>query len=241
MSRLVGLIDASDAGGVGGDGNWKLVFHLAAWRAPGEAVERGERRCELPVSDAALTRWMMRLRPYQVVSLDVAKVARGCTVVRKILRAGVKDAELERVATELRAPVKLKTKRFGTLALDRRYGWYEGNARWSGAKVKLTLSTHEDALATAEALFSAEKRWAKQVGEFTVGKLLELKNDVWLEEGEKEVTKQQFLSRLKLRSIVIDEGGRFTFWFGDGDLFWGHAIEVYGTIKAGLEDATIAG
>ena len=61
---------------------------------------------------------------------------------------------------------------------------------------------------------------------------MELKNDLWLEEDEKEVTKKDFKDRMKFTSLyVFSESANF--YFDDGDLFWGHTIEV--TINQNLE------
>ena len=76
--------------------------------------------------------------------------------------------------------------------------------------------------------------------EYIVKKLLKLKNDLWLEEYEKEVTKKEFKDRMKFTSLyVFSESANF--YFDDGDLFWGHTIEV--TINQNLEftDANIVG
>jgi len=68
--------------------------------------------------------------------------------------------------------------------------------------------------------------------EYIVKKLLKLKNDLWLEEYEKEVTKKEFKDRMKFTSLyVFSESANF--YFDDGDLFWGHTIEV--TINQNLE------
>ena len=68
--------------------------------------------------------------------------------------------------------------------------------------------------------------------DYTAHKLLKLKNDLWLEEDEKEVTKKDFKDRMKFTSLyVFSESANF--YFDDGDLFWGHTIEV--TINQNLE------
>ena len=75
--------------------------------------------------------------------------------------------------------------------------------------------------------------------EYTVKKLLKLKNDLWLED-EKEVTKKEFRARMKFTSLyVFSESANF--YFDDGDLFLGHTIEV--NINQNLEffDANIVG
>ena len=61
--------------------------------------------------------------------------------------------------------------------------------------------------------------------EYTVNKLLELKNDLWLEEDEKEVTKKDFKDRMGFTNLYVFSES-VNFYFDDDDLFWGHTIEV---------------
>jgi hypothetical protein len=71
--------------------------------------------------------------------------------------------------------------------------------------------------------------------------LLPLKNDTWLQKGESPLTEADFLKRMRLQSIWFGEDGSFEFWHNDGDLFWGHSIEVRGNLKDGLTEADIPG
>ena len=83
-------------------------------------------------------------------------------------------------------------------------------------------------------------QFIEKAKEYTAHKLLKLKNDLWLEEDEKEVTKKDFKDRMKFTSLyVFSESANF--YFDDGNLFWGHTIEV--TINQNLEfiDANIVG
>ena len=80
----------------------------------------------------------------------------------------------------------------------------------------------------------------EKVKDYTTHKLLKLKNDLWLEEDEKEVTKKDFKDRMKFTGFyVFSESANF--YFDDSNLFWGHTIEV--TINQNLEfiDANIVG
>ena len=76
--------------------------------------------------------------------------------------------------------------------------------------------------------------------DYAAKKLLKLKNDLWLEDNEKEVSKKEFKTRMEFTSLyVFSETANF--YFDDGDLFWGHTIEV--TVNQNLEftDANIVG
>ena len=83
-------------------------------------------------------------------------------------------------------------------------------------------------------------QFIEKAKDYTTDKLLKLKNDLWLEEDEKKITKKDFKNRMKFTSLyVFSESANF--YFDDGNLFWGHTIEV--TINQNLEfiDANIVG
>ena len=103
------------------------------------------------------------------------------------------------------------------------------------AENKAELKKVKDIFSNIEIINFIEK--AK---EYTVKKLLKLKNDLWLEEDEKEVTKKEFKARMKFTSLyVFSESANF--YFDDGDLFWGHSIEVNVNQNLEFTDANIVG
>ncbi|GAB5542877.1 MAG: hypothetical protein SangKO_026370 [Sandaracinaceae bacterium] len=66
------------------------------------------------------------------------------------------DAELAAVRVELTRPVVIEDPDLGTLTLDRRLAWYQGEIGWCGRKLRLTVSPDdpdrpEAALAVARA------------------------------------------------------------------------------------------
>lgn len=77
----------------------------------------------------------------------------------------------------------------------------------------------EAATANLSALDDAARRYA-------AGELVEAKNDAWLDEDEEELTEIDFAGKMTLESVTLDEDGTLTFWYEDGDLFWGHTICV---------------
>ena len=46
---------------------------------------------------------------------------------------------------------------------------------------------------------------------------------------------------MELDCISINEGGAFTFWHRDGNMFWGHSIEVRSDLSNGPTGADIVG
>jgi hypothetical protein len=53
--------------------------------------------------------------------------------------------------------------------------------------------------------------------------------------------KEEFKARMALESVTVEADGSFQFWYGDGDLFWGHSIQVSGNLAEGPTDASLAG
>ena len=60
---------------------------------------------------------------------------------------------------------------------------------------------------------------------FAAQKLLDLKNNTWLEKDEEPLTAEEFAERLVLAE-VISMGDIVEFWFDDDDIFWGHRVRV---------------
>lgn len=81
----------------------------------------------------------------------------------------------------------------------------------------------------------------EKVEEAIADKLLELKNESWLDENEKPVSKKAFMKRLTIESIEFYHDSSAQLWFDDGDLFWGHAVTIDLTENLELEDATLSG
>lgn len=72
-------------------------------------------------------------------------------------------------------------------------------------------------------------------------KLLDLKNDSWLEENQPQLTKEQFIAAITLKSISFFEDVSCELIFDDGDLFWQHEIIANLSSKNKLTDASIRG
>ena len=147
---------------------------------------------------------------------------------------------------QLQEPVTPEDIVFGTLTLDRRLDWYTANALWNGTSIKVRFSPGisdglEAALQTGHALWQAQSAWDQRVRDFAVAKLLPLKNDVWLDEDEAELSADDFRSRMTLQAITAHADGSFEFWHHDGDLFDGHAIYIRGSLAGGPNRADIPG
>lgn len=146
-------------------------------------------------------------------------------------------------AKRLQAPTIHNDAVFGKMKLDRRFNSYEAPAKWNGKRITISIDSGklENGLKIAHALWKDQAKWKKRVEDFAVAQLLPNKNEIWLEEGEKPLTPEQFKKRMKLESISIYDSGSFAFWHDDGDLFWGHSIQISADLKRGPYDADTPG
>lgn len=252
--EIVGLVHPMGAGGgqLGGETTWTMRFSFALWRAHGGTLQ--ERRLYLALP--GVTREELNLLMAAVNGDEVIRVRliwppeetprRWEALLLEILGPDGFDAELLARAEVLRQPVILPHRRLGPLTLDRRFDCYEATPAWNRRRIKLRLEregcTDEAALvALAETLWQDQPGWECRLRDCAVEHLLALKNGTWLGDREKKFTPDRFKKRMKLESITLDATGSFTFYYEDGNLFWGHCILVEGTLADGPKDASIAG
>jgi len=163
-------------------------------------------------------------------------------------RARSDDLEATRrgcVSTFERENKDLEHPYFGKLVYNAELNWWEGVLSIEpSVTVYFSLDGCNDdqaLVATGEAVCRDLSEWRKRVEDFAVEKLRPLKNKSWLEENEDEVTVEQFKSRMTLESVSFYPSGEFEFMYTDGDLFWGHWIQVTGTHSEGPTHADIPG
>ncbi|MCC9656287.1 DUF2262 domain-containing protein [Rhodopirellula halodulae] len=244
LIEIDGLISESGQGGWPGEGRYTVhSFTMAAWRRTGQSVRNETLLLLRPVPETA-----SYFGDFQAGTLHrfevLLSVDQTRAIVSKIVEENIKDDELEAIAIELARPVVLQTERFGELTLNRSIHWFEGVANWNSQEVEISLETDEDLditnqLETAETLFANAAEWQEKINAFAVAEKLELAND-WQEKGQK-LDADEFLQRMSLNSITIKPDGEFEFWHDDGDIFFGHSIQISGSLTQGLTDSDIPG
>ena len=244
--EIEGVVSPSSQGGWPRSNDYDVhCFSFSAWRYP-----------EQPITNNALT--ILRavdpekdwFSEYSKLSIHRIRVLISTDESRAIL-AGKATQEaategLTDIARELARPVIISTERFGELTLDRSIDWFEGEVKWNGESVRISFhadGTHDISvgLDVAEKLWGEQRAWKQKVDEYAVQELLALKNDNWLTDDESPLTPSQFKSRMTLQTITIHPDGDFEFWHDVGDLFWGHSIQISGSLGEGLTQADIPG
>lgn len=233
-----------------GKAMWTAGIELTAWMEEDSAELHREQAQLVALADDRLMDYLRQRVPRDfILKCRVRPAPDNKRFLMLDLPQPAFDPELKSILEEQKKPVTFETEDFGTFTLNRAIGWFEANANWLGTEIALDFDRDEDrdgCLSTARALFAQPEDWDRRVRAFAAEKLLSLAND-WARDGAEEgadpesITPEQFMGRIELQSIQVYPDGSFEFWFQDGDLFWGHAIRVSGSLTGGPEDAETAG
>lgn len=229
---------------------WTMNLKLIAWRKDGGPVHKESIMVTKRVDDEGLQELQGKITSTSMITFT-GKICPespfGDTRALLVEYVGnCTDQALSEVLSEYKKPVEMHDELLGKLTLNRSVDWFEGKVVWNGSQIDLSLSLDtsgkpDAAIETAKTLLKNMSAWSKQVDEYAVRDLLALKNDVWLEGGEQEVSQDEFISRMSIMSITTYPDGEFEFWHDDGDLFWGHVILVSGSLSEGLTNVEISG
>lgn len=167
--------------------------------------------------------------------------------ITEIYDSLINDNVVQEVAKRKKPKAKTIKTDFSTLTLDKEYQMsFQGNGKWTDKKIKLNFEVDQNGeielgINTARILLNKQAEWDEKIKSYAAKNLLKLKNESWLDEDEKKLTSLQFKERMTVESITFYEDGSFEFIFDDGDLFWGHSIQVSGSIQEGLTQALFQG
>ena len=131
---------------------------------------------------------------------------------------------------------------------NRRFNEYEGNVTIYNKNISVSLSTKINTIDASESLDTFKKikndfeNFYKTVLFRCAQKMTALANG-WREDGDThEITVEEFAERIdsdKFDLSIINK--RYTIYFEDDNMFWGHSIVYDGDIETDNYDATLAG
>lgn len=175
--------------------------------------------------------------------------------VIEVLADRVASPVLEQIWADYTKPVLLEDDVLGTLVLDREFSVFNGNCQWMGSSVCFSLSidinkrgTWTRAVNVMRQLVSEQVSWDASLKQMAANKLTAQANE-WLADNDQTdrklqidpITEDEFAQRILLTEFTVSPGGRFTAWYEDDDMFWGHVITVYASIKKGPIGAEVQG
>jgi len=114
----------------------------------------------------------------------------------------------------------------------------------------VTLMFHLDkdddlkpAVHRAYAILAEFDTYSRRAEAYAVQELLPLKNEHWLKDlgdgEEPPLTPEQFTPRMTLEALGFYAEGNVTFYYDDGDLFFGHTIQLRMDAASNFIDADI--
>ena len=170
-------------------------------------------------------------------------------MVVKILEENVQNEKLLELKEYLSKPIVIDTP-YGQFELDRSMSWFEGEIELGRFVITAFLETDEENGETADDalqvfLKTAEnfEEFDKKNKEFAADNLFENAIE-WQESDEdehEELTKEKFMELMEISEMTFSPSGCITLYYNDGDMFWGHSIEITIEDDGTYSDANIAG
>ncbi len=225
-----------------GETLWTASIGLTAWMEEDSPdIHRGKFVLSTIADDRLLGVLRQRARPDFIIKFRGRVSENGQRLLLLDLPEPAFDPDLKAILEEEKKPVTFQEEGLGAFTLNRQVDWFETTVDWLGTEISLVFDAEEDragCIQSAKAVLAAAGDWDRRVREYAAGELLSSAND-WAE--DEEITREQFMERMELESIEVRADGGFDFWFGDGDLFYGHSIHVSGDMENGPDDAEMEG
>ena len=265
--EVVALINRCIGGGFNWKGNfWEMtVVTLGVVFCDTGKVSTKEERLEWPVTDEERNseKGWERFQNEQICRLKIRQMKEEWAkdlvawpwCISQVVKAHEDCPELQAVLDEYHKPVVIQDQVLGELTLDKDYDTFEGEIQWCGKDVSLSLEVNAEskpswtrARNAAKRLVTDQETWDKAMRDFAAKNLTGLANN-WLSQDEESardpetapITEEEFAQRILLTEVSVSPGGRFTAYYNDDDMFWGHAVEVSGSLKKGITYANLAG
>lgn len=252
QEEIIEILAVTGASGLGGgklpkEDFWTASIDILAWK---ENIKHSILKIEKTIlrfkaDDEFLNEMGSKIKANSIVKLKIRKGERGFLLCEP-LECDILDNELKVFLEKQLEPVFYMDEVFGEFELDKSVNVFEKTIEWCCKEVRISFDNDDESeiksiLETGHVLYRDQKDWMRKICDFACDKLLDLKNDVWLDDEKEEITREEFIEAIELCDISLEPDGAFTFWFDDGDLFWGHSIIAEGNIDGTLHDAHIAG
>ena len=233
-----------------GESQWSAMIGLEVWRIDGSTARADELTIRRRVTDDQL-RWLKdEIRPGLMIAGTIRLADNGVDspqgLFDRLDLLEPADHELALLAKTLAEPKPIEDEQLGSLALDRRVGWFKGRLHVNGTTVVLNIAPDRldapaEAVDTARSVQQALQALCKNASHFAAQRLLAVKNESWLREAEKPMSADDFCKRISLSEVTVFGTGEIDLWFDDDDIFGGHTILVRATVDVGAFDASICG
>jgi hypothetical protein len=246
---IVGIVDSKGPGGshFQGEEYWTFSFSFYTWYKEDKNVSNTSLYVYKEVEHSKVRELMDKVKKESVIKIRIkCPIENSRVELIDIEETDFYDEILQPYLDEIKREVAYIDDNLGTLVYDKGVEWFSKNMQWCSNYAELVFNTNDvDELKRMIRDYSFvlenNKEWDVKAREFAALKLLDLKNDFWLDEDEAELTHSDFVNRIGLESLSIESDGGLTFWFKDGDIFAGHVIIVKANSNGEFLDAEMAG
>ena len=232
-----------------GDPQWELMIDLKPWRMGTQPARNTMLTARKHVGKGDIASLTKKLPAGAVVTMKAQVVVKGvCSWpqarVSKIILIGTDRSALGGRAAK--APPPLKDPLFGTFKPAAIDGNPTAKILWGGKRIPISLQDDKrgssgPALDHARKLASRHESWRKDVDRFLLAKVFPQWLKAWKLVEDKPLTEQQWLKRIKPRSVEVQADGVFYISHDDSDLFGGHHVVVQGKVGRGIQDFDLIG
>lgn len=248
-NQIVGIIDSKGSGGSHfcDDELWTFSFSLAVWYGDDKKINKGDLYVFKEVEHAEIKELMDKAGQECTIRITVDETNdSGRVRLIDIVDYNFSDELLEPYLIEMKKEIKYEDAILGAFTLDKSVDWFSNNVDWCNNSIKLIFDTNEldeliRMLNSYRHILADCNEWDMKVKEYAASKLLSLKNEFWLDEDDDELTTEEFVRLICIESLNIASDGSLIFWLKDGDIFYGHVINVHGNVDGTFSDADIAG
>nr|WP_300754833.1 DUF2262 domain-containing protein [uncultured Brachyspira sp.] len=166
-------------------------------------------------------------------------------LLEDIIDTNYKDNDLNIILEKYSKPVYYKDEELGDFELDKSIDMFSKDILWNDNNISILFEDIDEELNQKSVdiikkIFANKKDIDKKLKEYISENMLEDANS-WNDDSDKpHIDKEEFAKLITLTSIAICED-IITFYFDDGDIFWGHTIVVESDCNFNFTDAHIEG
>lgn len=166
-------------------------------------------------------------------------------LLEDIVDSDYKDDDLNIILEKYLEPVYYKDDEFGDFKLDKSINSFQKNIYWLDNDISILFDnideeTNKRSINIIRKIFADKKYIDKKLKKYAAENMLEDANS-WNDDADKpHINEEEFAKLITLESISI-QGYEYniTFYFDDGDIFFGHSIIVESDSNFNFTDAYI--
>jgi hypothetical protein len=211
---------------------WQVVIELKPWTDGSTVYAKKSLRIEARANAATRARVTRQMASATVVRASIGRLKEddySWTASFKLLARRVKGSPDLLAAIAGRAqPTTVRDPVLGRLKIDRQLNCLDGKTEVWGKRRRLSVEAGTDrdaAIADAKKALAWIESSRTKIEKAVVAKFFPLYDDDWREDRLR-ITKEQFLARIAVESVVAHGDGLATLYLKAGSLFGGHGIDV---------------